>query len=920
MPKAYDPRTVEQRLYEWWEARGYFKPRIDPSKKPFVISIPPPNVTGELHHGHAMFVAFEDLMIRWHRMLGDPTLWVPGSDHAGIATQNVVEKNLAKQGITRQQLGREEFVKRVWEWKAEYGGIINMQIRRMGATCDWTRERFTLDDGLSRAVREAFVRLYEKGLIYRGPRLINWCPRCETAISDLEVEHEEANAKLYYVKYRLESESPISNLQSPEYITVATTRPETILGDTAVAVHPKDDRYKKLIGRNAILPALGRKIPIIADDAVAIEFGTGAVKVTPGHDPTDYDIGARHNLPIINVMNKDATINENGGQYAGLDRYDARKKLVEDLERDGLIDHIADHQMSIGHCQRCETIVEPLISTQWFVKIAPLAKKALKGVKSGDIQIVPARFNKIYFDWMNNIRDWCISRQLWWGHRIPVWYCTNGHQTCARIDPTACATCGSTNITQEEDVLDTWFSSGLWPFSTLGWPDATPDLAYFYPTSVLETGYDILFFWVARMIMDGYEFTGKRPFDTVYLHGLMRHKDGSKISKSNPQPGDNPLDVIADYSADALRFTIITSSAPGNDTKLDMEKVEHARNFANKIWNMARFITSNLKANEPIAPISDPKSLNLSERWILSRLNRVIADVDAAYRKWDFGEGTRAIHDFLWSEFADWYIEASKVALYGSDANAAQRTRAILLYALDQGLRLLHPTMPFVTEETWQQLRAFGLPSQYDALIVADYPKPLKKFLDPRAEKDFALVMEIVRAIRNARTEFNVEPGKRIPATISAGRARELIASQSEIIASLARLDTAQFQIETRAQKPAQALAIVIGKIEVYLPLAGMIDLEKEKARLAKEIAIVRGAIERAEKQLASDFAKKAPKDVVQKVRDTLAANQERVVKLDAQLASVEGREPEKIQRAQPAKRAKRKIAKGKSAKKKSGK
>ncbi len=889
MPKAYDPKQVEKRLYDWWESRGYFRPRIEPGKKPFVISIPPPNITGELHHGHAMFLSFEDLMIRWHRMLGEPTLWVPGSDHAGIATQNVVEKALAKQGTTRQQLGREEFIKRVWDWKAEYGDIITHQIRSMGASCDWTRERFTLDEGLSRAVREAFVRLYEKGLIYRGPRLINWCPRCETAISDLEVEREDTTGKLYYVKYRLEPNSKFK-IQNSEFIMVATTRPETILGDTAVAVHPRDKRYKKLVGRIAILPALGRKIPIVADEVVDIEFGTGAVKVTPAHDATDYDLGQRHNLPMINVMNPNGTINSEGGPYAGMDRLDARKKLVADLEREGLLDHIEDHAHALGHCQRCDTIVEPLISTQWFVKIAPLAKKAIKAVKSGDIQIVPARFNKVYYDWMTNIRDWCISRQLWWGHRIPVWYCENGHQTCARTDPTECATCGSKNIQQDEDVLDTWFSSGLWPFSTLGWPDETDDLKYFYPTSVLETGYDILFFWVARMIMDGLEFTGKVPFYTVYLHGLMMHKDGSRMSKSNPYPGDNPLEVIADYSADALRYTIITSSAPGNDTKLDLEKVEHARNFGNKIWNMARFITSNLKANEPITPIPNPQTLPLADRWILSRLHHVIANVNDYFARWDFGEGTRQIHDFLWSEFADWYIEAAKIALYGNDANAQKRTRAILLYALDQGLRLLHPTMPFVTEETWQQLRAFGMPSQYDALMVADWPQPNKMFFDARAEKDFAIVMDIIRTIRNARTEFNVEPGKRIPALISAGAASALLESQRAIIASLARLEPGAFQIAKRAAKPAQSLALVVGKIEIYLPLAGMIEIEKEKARLAKEIAQARADIERVEKLLAGEFAKKAPKQVVEKQRDALAANRERAARLDAQLAGLEGR------------------------------
>jgi len=921
MPKAYDPKQVEERVYEWWEKRGYFQPRIDPKKKPFVISIPPPNITGELHHGHAPFLSFEDLMIRWHRMLGEPTLWVPGTDHAGIATQNVVEKKLAKQSITRQQLGRDEFVKQVWDWKNEYGGIINMQIRRMGASCDWTRERFTLDEGLSRAVREAFVRLYEKGLIYRGPRLINWCPRCETAISDLEVEHEATTGKLYYVKYRLEPDpsTPLRSAQD-EYIMVATTRPETILGDTAVAVHPKDKRYKKLVGRIAILPALGRRIPIIADDAVDPAFGTGAVKVTPGHDPTDYDIGARHKLPIINMMNKDATVSREGGAYAGMDRYDARKKLVADLEQDGLLDHIADHEMSLGDCQRCDTIVEPLISEQWFVKIEPLAKAGIKAVKKGDVKIVPARFDRIFFAWMDNIRDWCISRQLWWGHRIPVWYCEKGHQTCARTDPTQCGTCGSKNIWQDEDVLDTWFSSGLWPFSTLGWPDETQDLQYFYPTSVLETGYDILFFWVARMIMMGLEFTGKRPFEWVYLHGLMMHKDGSRMSKSNPYPGDNPLDVIADYSADALRFTIITSSAPGNNIKLDLEKVEHARNFGNKIWNMARFIVSSFNVegfNPNDLKLETLRPKTLSDRWILSRLHRVIANVDKAFAKWDFGEGTRQIHDFLWSEFADWYIEASKSALYGEDADAARRTRAILLHTLDTGLRLLHPTMPFVTEETWQQLKAFGMPAKSDALIVAEWPQVNKKLFDTRAEKDFSVVMDIIRAIRNARTEFNVEPGKRIPAIVSAGSASALLESQRDIISSLARLDATAFKIEKRAEKPAQSLALVVGKIEIYLPLAGMIDLEKEKARLAKEIANVRGAIERAQNQLAGDFSKKAPKDVVDKVRATLAANQERAARLDAQLAGLEGRvmvEPSKT--VKPKKTAPKKKVAGKTTRK----
>ena len=883
MPKAYDPHSVEERLYEWWEERGYFRPRIDPKKKPFVISIPPPNITGELHHGHAMFLTFEDLMIRWHRMLGDPTLWVPGSDHAGIATQNVVEKALEKQGIKRRDLGREEFVKRVWDWKAEYGSIITHQIRRMGASTDWTRERFTLDEGLSRAVREAFVRLHEKGLIYRGAYLVNWCPRDESAISDLEVEHSDEQGKLYYVRYHLEG--------SADFITVATTRPETILGDTAIAVHPRDKRYKKLVGQKAILPVLGRTIPIIADDAVEMEFGTGAVKVTPGHDPTDYEMGKRHNLPTINILNKNATINENGGPYAGLDRYAARKKIVDDMQADGLLDHVQDHAMSIGRCQRCDTIVEPLISTQWFVKIKPLAKPAIAAVKTGKIKIVPARFNKIYWNWMDNIRDWCISRQLWWGHRIPVWYCEKGHATCTRTDPTQCAVCGSTNIRQDEDVLDTWFSSGLWPFSTLGWPDDTKELKYFYPTSVLETGYDILFFWVARMIMDGLEFTGQVPFHTVYLHGLIRHKDGSKISKSNPQPGDNPLDVIRDFSADALRYTIITSSAPGNDTKLDLDKVESARNFANKIWNITRFIIGNLESGAAPAPITNYQSLSLPDRWILSRLNHLIAEVTRNFEQWQFGEGARAIYEFLWSEFADWYIEASKSALNGGEPSAPARTRAILVHTLDQALRLLHPAMPFVTEEVWQNLKRTA-PSSLpeDALIIAAWPKANKQLFDVRAEKEFARIMDIVRLIRNARADFNVEPGKRIPAIISAGRSQPLLESQRETLALLARLEPSELQIEKKSDKPLQALSLVSGDAEIYLPLAGMIDVEKEKTRLTNEIAKTEGDLARAETLLAGEFSKRAPKEVVQKTRDSLAANQERAARLNEQLASLEGR------------------------------
>ena len=906
MPKAYEPKHVEERLYEWWEKRGYFTPQMDrdAKRKPFVISIPPPNVTGELHHGHAMFVTFEDLMIRWHRMLGDATLWVPGSDHAGIATQNVVERALEKQGIQRRDIGRDAFIARTWEWKEEYGGIINMQIRRLGASCDWTRERFTLDDGLSRAVREAFVRLYEKKLIYRGPRLVNWCPKDESAISDLEVEHETEKIKLYFVKYPLEG--------SPnEFITVATTRPETMLGDTGIAVHPRDKRYKKLIGRTARLPLLQRPLPIIADEKVKPAFGTGAVKVTPAHDPTDFEMGARHHLPQINILNSDATINANGGAFQGMDRYEARKKIVAQLERDGLLDHVENYETSIGRCQRCNAIIEPLISTQWFVKTKPLAVPAIRAVKTGKIKIIPARFNKTYFQWMDNIRDWCISRQLWWGHRIPVWYCDNGHQTCARMDPTECAACGSQNIRQEEDVLDTWFSSALWPFSTLGWPAKTDALKFFYPTTVLETGYDILFFWVARMIMMGLECTGKIPFKSVYLHGMMRHKDGSRLAKQNPQPGDNPLDVIRDFSADALRYTIVTSSTPGTDTKLDLEKVEQARNFGNKIWNMARFILGNLGSAPPQLPITNYQLLSLPARWILSRLNRLTASVTKAYTNWQFGEGTRQIYEFLWDEFADWYIEASKIVLNGDDAAAKSRTLGVLLHTLEQALRLLHPAMPFVTEEVWQHLRGalasgeatgdFAGPNARsdwaDALIIAPWPRANKKMFDARAEKEFAAVMESVRAIRNARREFNVEAGKKIPAMISAGTARPLFDSQRAVIALLAHLDPAQLQIEKAAACPARALALVAGKTEIFLPFEGMLDVVKEKARLKNETEKTRADVARQTQLLASEFSKRAPRDVVAKTREQLAANIERLGKLDAQMASLEGRAVTKAKR-----------------------
>ncbi|MFH1928977.1 MAG: valine--tRNA ligase [Chloroflexota bacterium] len=872
MSKTYDPRATERRLYEWWEAQGYFKPVIDPSRKPFVISMPPPNVTGALHLGHAITAALEDLMIRYHRMKGDPTLWVPGSDHAGIATQNVVERELAKEGLTRHDLGREEFIKRVWQWKEVYHKRITNQHRTLGISCDWERERFTLDNGLSRAVRTAFVRLYEKGLIYRGEYLVNWCPRCTTAISDLEVEHEERETHLWYVRYWLTG-------GGDDYVVVATTRPETILGDTAVAVNPDDERYKDLIGRYAMLPAVERAILIVADASVDPEFGTGAVKVTPAHDSTDYEVGMRHNLPFINVMDDDGTMNENAGPYQGLDRYECRRRLVEDLRQCGDLIKIEPYQHALGHCQRCHTVIEPRVSTQWFVKIKPLAEAGIEAVRDGRIRIVPERFTKVYYNWMENIRDWCISRQLWWGHRIPVWYCDEcGKQTCEIIDPTQCAHCGSGNIHQDEDVLDTWFSSGLWPFSTLGWPEETEDLEYFYPTSVLETGYDILFFWVAKMIMLGLEMTGEVPFDTVYLHGMIRNQEGRKISKSMPDADRyDPLLIVDEYGADALRFTMLTGSTPGNDVKLSPTRIESNRNFANKMWNAARFVVGNLKSGEVSEP--DTAALTRQDRWIISRHNRLIGEVTRLMDDYQFGEAGRQLYGFLWGEYCDWYIEMAKTRLYGEDEAAKETVRSVLVYVLERTLRLLHPYMPFVTEEIWQHL-----PHEGEALIVAPWPEAGET--DDDAEAGIGLVMDLVRVVRNARSDNDVEQGRRIAAIIDGGDKYMLLQGERAMLENLAHIDPERLEIvRSLEKKPERALTLVSGGVEVYLPLAGMVDLERERARLAKELERLGGEMARAEKLLANEsFVAKAPAAVIQKEREKLEGYRERQTRLQMRL------------------------------------
>ena len=892
LPKTYDFAATEERIYQWWESNGFFKPdndpaqpNFDPARRPFVISIPPPNVTGELHLGHAMFAAVQDLMVRYHRMKGIPTLWVPGSDHAGIATQLQVEKSLAAQGIHREELGREEFIRRSWQWKEKYGGIITRQIRRLGASCDWERERFTLDEGLSRAVREAFVRLFEKGLIYRGPRMINWSPGLKTAVSDLEVEYSEEAGFLYYFKYVL-SDNP------NEFIPVATTRPETILGDTAVAVHPEDERYRKYVGRTVLVPMLNRQVPVIADEYVDREFGTGALKITPGHDPNDYAIGQRFNLEVINILTPDAIINENGGPYAGLDRFACRKKLWEDMRAAGLVIKEEPYMLNVPRSQRGGEIVEPMVSTQWFVKIRPLADAALEAVRSGAIRIVPERFTKVYYNWLENIEDWCISRQLWWGHRIPVWYCDDcGATLASRTDLDACRQCGSSHIHQDEDVLDTWFSSGLWPFSTLGWPEQTPDLCYFYPTSVLETGYDILFFWVARMIMFGLEFTGQVPFHTVYLHGLIRDERGQKMSKTKGNAID-PLDVMNEMGTDALRFSLLVGSSPGNDLSLSLKKVEANRNFANKIWNAGRFVIAALH-QAPSAPLVEPQ-WTLADSWIWARLRAILNDVERLFSSYHYGEAGRQIYDFFWGEFADWYVEIAKLQL-AEGGDRAFYTAQTLARVLDTCLRLLHPFTPFVTEELWGQLKQAVLakgeqfmPGEEwpQALMIARWPEPQPtEGWEEGKIADFNLIQETVRAIRNLRTEKKVTPGKRIPALIVAGERLEVFQQQRKTLSTLAYIDPKGFTlVDELKEKPQDQVVLTVSSVEIYLPLAGMVDIEVEKNRISSELREVESQIQRLEALLASPFGQKAPAAVVDKERQKLAGYQETAARLRDQL------------------------------------
>jgi len=851
LPSVYDPKNVEDKWYEFWEREDFFYADRDPNKEPFTIVIPPPNVTGQLHMGHALNNTLQDILIRTKRMQGYCTLWLPGTDHAGIATEAKVKEQIAEEGLSKFDLGREKFLERVWQWKEKYGGTIINQLKKLGSSCDWSRLRFTMDEGLSRAVREVFVQLYEKGLIYRDDYIVNWCPTCKTTLSDIEVEHEEQMDKLYYVKYPYKDGSG--------FLTVATTRPETILGDTAVAVNPEDERYKDVIGKTLILPIVGKEIPVIADSYVDTEFGTGAVKVTPGHDPNDFEMGLRHDLPVITVMDENGFMNDKAGKYAGMDRFQCRKALVEDLKNEGLLEKIEDLSHSVGHCYRCDTVVEPMVSKQWFVKMKPLAEPAINVVKEGKVKFVPERFAKIYLNWLENIRDWCISRQLWWGHRIPAWYCKDcGETTVSREDITVCPKCGSSHIEQDPDVLDTWFSSALWPFSTLGWPEKTPDLEYFYPTSVLVTAYDIIFFWVARMIFQGMEFMKEPPFEYVVITGLVRDALGRKMSKSLGN-GIDPLEVIDKYGADTLRFTLSTGNAPGNDMRFYWEKVEASRNFANKIWNASRFVMMNL---EDFVPDKiDVTELSLKDRWILKRVNDVTREVTDSLDKFEIGIAAQKIYDFFWSEFCDWYIEMAKIDLYGESIENKRRTQKVLWTVLEQALKLLHPFMPFITEEIWQHI-----PHEGKSIMVSPWPKYNDEWNFDDTDR-MELIMDAVRGIRNIRAEMNVPPGKKAAAIarVSSPEVRSILEDNLDIIYTLAKVSEMEL-IDESSPIPEKAISCVIKGAEIYIPMEGLVDLDTEIARLKKEKANLEKEIDRVNKKLSNPgFIEKAPQEVVEK-------------------------------------------------------
>ncbi len=864
LAKTYDPKDIEDRLYKKWLDKKYFHAEVDKTKKPFTIVIPPPNITGQLHMGHALDNTMQDILIRFKRMQGYNALWQPGTDHASIATEVKIIEQLKKEGIDKEDLGREGFLKRAWEWKDEYGGRIIDQLKKMGSSCDWDRERFTLDEGCSKAVEEVFIRLYEKGYIYKGSRIINWCPVCQTSISDAEVEHEEQAGHFWHIKY------PI--VGTDDFVEIATTRPETMLGDTAVAVHPEDDRYKHLIGKKVLLPIVNKEIPIIADAYVDKDFGTGVVKITPAHDPNDFEVGKRHNLPEINIMNDDATINSNGGKFEGLDRYEARKRIVKELDELGLLVKVEDHVHNVGTHDRCNTTVEPLIKQQWFVKMEELIKPAVEAVKSGEIQFVPERFDKIYFNWTDNIRDWCISRQLWWGHRIPAYYCDKcGEVVVSKEAPNVCPKCGHTHLTQDEDTLDTWFSSALWPFSTLGWPEETEDYKYFYPTNVLVTGYDIIFFWVIRMVFSGYEYTGKAPFNKVLIHGLVRDAQGRKMSKSLGN-GIDPLEIIDQYGADALRLTLITGNAPGNDMRFYMERVEASRNFANKVWNASRFIMMNLEKARTSDNI-DSKALTDADKWILSKANTLVKEVTDNMENFELGVAVQKIYDFIWEEFCDWYIEMVKPRLY-SDTD---ETKAGAIWTLKQvltiSLKLLHPYMPFVTEEIFCTLKEMeGLDSDNVSIMISEWPVYDTTMNYSKEEAAVETIKAAVKGIRNVRTEMNVPPSRKANVyVVSENENLRSIFKDSKVFFATLGYAAEVFIQEDKAGISDDAVTAVIPEAAIYMPFADLVDTEKEIERLEKEKTRLEGELKRVTGMLSNEkFISKAPEAKIMEEKEKL--------------------------------------------------
>ena len=868
LAKQYEPKEVEDRIYSFWLDGNYFHAECDSEKKPYTIVIPPPNITGQLHMGHALDNTLQDILIRWRRMQGYDTLWLPGTDHASIATEAKIVEAMKAEGVTKEDLGREGFLERAWDWKDKFGGRIIEQLKKMGSSCDWDRERFTLDEGCSKAVKEVFVNLYNKGLIYRGERIVNWCPHCLTSISDAEVEYEDQAGHFWHLRYPFADGSG--------YVEVATTRPETMLGDTAVAVNPKDERYKDIVGKMLVLPIVHREIPVIADDYVEMDFGTGCVKITPAHDPNDFEVGLRHNLEVIDTFTDDAHIKPEWGKYAGMDRLEARKAIVEDLEKEGAIVKIEDYSHNVGVCYRCKTSIEPKVSKQWFVKMEPLAKPAIECVRNGEVKFIPERFDKVYYHWMENIKDWCISRQLWWGHRIPAWYCDEcGETVVSKETPTVCPKCGCTHLTQDPDTLDTWFSSALWPFSTLGWPDKTPELEHYYPTSTLVTGYDIIFFWVARMIFSGCEHMGKPPFDTVFIHGIVRDAQGRKMSKSLGN-GIDPLLVIDKYGADALRFTLATGNSPGNDMRFSDEKVGASRNFANKLWNAARFILMNLKGDEKPAHI--PEGLALEDKWILSLLNRLVKEVTENLEKFELGVAVQKLYDFIWDVFCDWYIEIAKIRLNSDDEKAAATARDMLVYVMTDILKLLHPFMPFITEEIWQ-----SLPHNGESIMISAWPEYDESNVYSVEEQEMDRIMEAVRAVRNRRAEMNVPPSRKAKYYIAtphketfeqAGVFMKRLASCSEAVVGDAfdELD--------------DAICIVTADAKIYVPMGDLIDFEAEVQRLTKEKEKVLKDLEFIDKKLNNqNFVAKAPKDVVDGQREAASKLRDKLAMIDESIA-----------------------------------